>query len=193
MEEIRTKKANIRATYLEKRRNLNEEQKNELDSLVCKRILDSSTFKSGDIILSYMPKKEEINIVPVLKEAMKQGKRIAFPLCNPENHTMSFHFVDDLKQLKPGHYGLYEPSKDLEEYDINSTEKTICIIPGIVYDKKGYRIGYGGGYYDRYLQSFKGMKLGITYYDCIVNLVPRSRFDFSVDVLITERGVYAKR
>lgn len=72
-------------------------------------------------------------------------------------------------------------------------KNVICIIPGIVYDKKGYRIGYGGGYYDRYLSSFKGTKVGVAYTDFIANSVPHGRFDLAVDVLITERGIYAKK
>ena len=68
-----------------------------------------------------------------------------------------------------------------------------AFIPGIVYDKKGYRIGYGGGYYDRYLSSFKGTKVGVAYTDFIANSVPHGRFDLAVDVLITERGIYAKK
>lgn len=193
MEDIRTKKASLRASYLSKRRNMDKDRKKELDDSVCQKILESNTFKNGEIVLSYMPKTEEIDIRPVLEEALRQGKRVAFPLCDPTRREMSFHFVDSLDMLKPGHFGLLEPDENYEKYDCSSKQNAICIIPGIVFDKKGYRIGYGGGYYDRYLSKFKGMKLGIVYYDSIINMVPRSKFDFSVDVLISERGIYAKR
>ena len=63
----------------------------------------------------------------------------------------------------------------------------------IEFDKDNYRLGYGGGYYDRYLSSFKGTTIGLAYYDFILKSVPKGRFDFAVDVLLSERGIYAKK
>ena len=67
--------------------------------------------------------------------------------------------------------------------------KSICIIPGIVFDSEGYRVGYGKGYYDRFLAAYDGTKFGLVYSECILPSVPRGRFDRHVDILISEKGV----
>ena len=66
--------------------------------------------------------------------------------------------------------------------------KSICIIPGIVFDKEGFRVGYGKGYYDRFLAEYDGTKFGLAYNECILDTVPRGRFDRHVDILISEKG-----
>jgi 5-formyltetrahydrofolate cyclo-ligase len=87
-----------------------------------------------------------------------------------------------------------EPDASLPAFTPETAESAnvVCIVPAVVFDKKGYRIGYGGGYYDRYLAGFRGTKIGFAYRDFIVNSVPHGRFDLTVDVMITERGLYAK-
>ena len=86
---------------------------------------------------------------------------------------------------------------DLENYDLKKYEEqpepVHILVPGIAFSAGGYRLGYGKGYYDRYLSSFKGTKVGVAYTDFIANSVPHGRFDLAVDVLITERGIYAKK
>ena len=67
--------------------------------------------------------------------------------------------------------------------------KSICIIPGVVFDEWGYRVGYGKGYYDRFLSAYDGTKFGLSYSECILKEVPRGRFDRHVDILISEKGV----
>ena len=68
-------------------------------------------------------------------------------------------------------------------------KRQVCFVPGLVYDKAGYRLGYGKGFYDRYLSSFTGCTIGVVYSDYILPEVPRGRFDMSVDILLTEKGV----
>jgi 5-formyltetrahydrofolate cyclo-ligase len=87
-----------------------------------------------------------------------------------------------------------EPDAALPAFTPETAESqnVVCIVPAVVFDKKGFRIGYGGGYYDRYLAGFRGTKIGFAYRDFIVNSVPHGRFDLTVDVMITERGLYAK-
>ncbi len=181
--------------YIEKRRSMPSEDKKRIDNEICEKMISSVTYRYADVILAYMPKEDEIDITPVLQKALDDKKKLAFPVCEPETRKMTFHFVDSLSDLQESTYGIKEPSPDKEMYTYDKYVKSsvVCVVPAIVYDKKGYRIGYGGGYYDRYLSSFKGTTLGIAYYDFILKLVPRGRFDFAVDVLLSERGIYAKK
>ena len=194
MYEIRKHKTEIREYYLAKRRGLEDAERAEKNEKICKNMLGSATFRYADIILMYYPKPDEIDIRPVAEAARAAGKKIAFPRCNPADHTMVFHYVSSLDELLPGSYNLMEPAESLPAFTPELAEKcnVACIVPAVVFDKKGFRIGYGGGYYDRYLAGFRGTKVGFAYRDFIVNSVPHGRFDLTVDVMITERGLYAK-
>lgn len=195
MIEIRKQKTKIRESYIEKRRSLSIEEKKDLDNQVCERVIASSTYKNANVILAYMPKEDELDITSVLEKALLDGKKLALPNCDPETKNMDFYFVNSLSELSEGHYSILEPNTDNEMYDYENykDKNIICIVPAIVYDRKGFRIGYGGGYYDRYLSTFKGLKVGVAYFNHIISEVPKGKFDFAVDVLISERGVYAKR
>lgn len=194
MYEIRKHKTEIREYYLAKRRGLEESVRAERNEKICKNMLASATFRYADVLLMYYPKPDEIDIRPIAEAALAAGKKIAFPRCNPADHTMVFHYVSSFEELEPGSYNIMEPSQDAPAFDPEDAEtcNVACIVPAVVFDKKGFRIGYGGGYYDRYLAGFRGTKVGFAYRDFIVNSVPHGRFDLTVDVMITERGLYAK-
>jgi 5-formyltetrahydrofolate cyclo-ligase len=103
---------------------------------------------------------------------------------------MEYHTVGSLDELTPDAYGILEPPADAPVYDpINEKRSAVCFVPGLVYDRAGYRLGYGKGFYDRYLSHFSGCTLGVVYSDYILPTVPRGRFDVSVDILLTEKGV----
>ncbi|MGN1095405.1 MAG: 5-formyltetrahydrofolate cyclo-ligase [Eubacteriales bacterium] len=194
MYEIRKHKTEIREYYLEKRHALSPEFRAENNEKICRNMISSATFRYADTILMYYPKDDEIDIRPIAEAAFSAGKKVAFPRCNPEDHSMVFHFVSSLAELEAGSYNIMEPSANAPAFNIADAETSnvICIVPAVVFDKKGFRIGYGGGYYDRYLSGFRGTKVGMAYRDFIVNSVPHGRFDLTVDVMMSERGLYAK-
>lgn len=195
MYEIRQHKTEIREYYLAQRRDMDTKRKAELDEKICGVVLASATYRYADTILMYYAKNDEVNINPVAWAAVAAGKKVAFPRTNPEDRSMVFHFVKSENDLEQAQMGLLEPKADLPSFAVTGElqQSVICIIPAVVYDKKGFRIGYGGGYYDRYLSSFKGTKVGVEYYDFIVPDVPHGRFDLAVDVLMSEKGIYPKK
>ena len=101
---------------------------------------------------------------------------------------MYFHNVSQLSDMKPGKFGLTEPVPSASLYV--PMVRDICIVPALSYDREGYRLGYGGGYYDRFLSSFPGIKIGICYSENIEKRLPRGRYDVCVDMLLTEKGIY---
>lgn len=195
MYEIRKHKTEIREYYLDLRRKISAEDKKALDDKLVNIVLASATYRYADTILMYYAKNDEVNINEVAWAAVKAGKKVAFPRTNPEDRSMVFHYVTSPDDFEMGTYGLSEPKADLPSFEVTGElqNNVICIIPAVVYDKKGYRIGYGGGYYDRYLSSFKGTKVGVEYHEYIVGTVPHGRFDLAVDVLISEKGIYPKK
>ena len=141
----------------------------------------------------YFPCKDEVDIKSVIIQALNDGKKVALPKCRKEDRSMQFYFINSLNDLsQKGAFGIPEPSETLPVYNpASDTRPAVCIIPAIVYDKEGFRIGYGKGFYDRYLPSFSGTKIGLAYNDFIIDKVPRGKYDLSADVLITEKGITA--
>lgn len=193
MYEIRKHKIELRQQYLARRGALSPALRAGWDEKICRNIFSSAAYRFADVILMYYPVKEEVNVLPVMQAALAAGKRVAFPRCRAEDHSMIFHFVTSEADFEEGTYGLKEPCSSLPTFDPETADgmNVLCIVPAVVYDRHGYRIGYGGGYYDRFFGKFRPASIGVAYGECIVKTVPHGRFDISVDVVISERGIYA--
>ena len=187
---LKEAKDGLRAEYKIKRAALDAEIKRQRDAKICERALSLVSFRCADYVLMYSAQENEICVDSLAKEALRQGKKVAFPVCDAENHTMSYHFVSSLSELSVGTYGIREPDKGAPSYSVESCRgSAICFVPGLVFDTHGYRVGYGKGYYDRFLSGFCGSRIGIVYSDFILPEVPRGRYDERVDMLIGEKGV----
>ena len=186
MPEIKEEKKALRAAYKEKRKQLSKKQKAVLDRKLCLAITSHECFKKADILLSFCPSFLEPDISPVAKEALRQNKKVAFPLCDLKTHTMRFIYVSSLDELVVGSYSIPEPPSNNEEYAGESN--ALCLVPALAFDREGYRLGYGGGYYDRFLCSFCGVSAGVTYSDLICDRLPHGEFDIKTDIIISERG-----
>lgn len=184
---IKAEKDRLRVLFKEKRKNLSPQEKKSLDGAIAARVLQSAAFRYASTLLAYAPKREEVDILPLCEDALKKGKRLAFPRCYGEGE-MSFHFITSLSELSPGKYGILEPPSDAPVF--SSAPATLCLVPGLSFDRFGYRLGYGRGYYDRFLSSFEGSALGVVYADFISDALPCGAFDFSVSALVSENGIH---
>ena len=186
MSDIKEEKRALRAKYKEKRRLISSDNKQNLDKTLCNAIIGLECFKRADTLLAFYPSFLEPDIRPVINEALLQNKKVAFPLCNVESHTMRFICVSSLDELRIGNYSIPEPPVDNEEYC--AAANALCLVPALAFDKHGYRLGYGGGYYDRFLSDFNGTSVGMTYSEFINDSLPRGKFDIKTDIIISERG-----
>ncbi len=184
---IKAEKDRLRAYFKEKRKALGEKEKKALDGAITARVLQSAAFRYASILLAYAPKGEEVDVLPICEAALKKGKRLAFPRCFGEG-DMSFHFVSSLSELSFGKYGILEPPSGAPVF--SAFPATLCLVPGLSFDRFGYRLGYGKGYYDRFLTHFEGTALGIVYTDFIYESLPNGSFDFSVSALVSESGIF---
>ncbi len=193
MNPIKKAKDELRVEYSRLRREIAPDEKLRRDKAVCACALAMASFRYADVVLLYAALADEINVNEIALTALSQGKKVAFPRCHKEDHTITYHFVSSLDELTADNYGILEPSPDEPVYDHESEAgSALCFVPGLVYDKAGYRLGYGKGFYDRYLSTFTGCKIGVVYSDFILPTVPRGRYDTSVDILLTEKGVKLK-
>ena len=191
---IKKQKDDIREEYRERRQAMTSEEKSRRDAALCAAAENLVSFRYAEYVLLYAATAEEIDVSRIAEAAMARGKKVLFPRCDRKTHTMSYHIVNSLDELIPDESGNLEPPEDAPVYDAqNETAGAVCFVPGLVYDRAGYRLGYGKGFYDRYLSGFSGCTIGVVYSDYILAEVPRGRFDVSVDILLTEKGVRVTR
>lgn len=191
MLEIRKQKIDLRAEYRERRNAIPASLRAENDAKICDTITSLASFRYSDTLLIYSPIDGEINVDPIAQEALRRGKTVAYPISH-KGGIMTFHSVTSLDELIPGGRGIKEPPVS-NPVCSGSTENTLCIVPAFLFDSDGYRLGYGGGYYDRYLANFRGNKLGVVYSEFILPRVPRGRYDIAVDILVSEKGARVTR
>ena len=190
MTAIKRQKDAIRRDCSEKRNSIPEQEHKSMDEKICKSATSLVSFRYADVILLYAPIKSEIDVMPIFELALSRGKRVAFPRCNIEERTMKFHFVSSSDDLESGAYGIREPKENLPVYDPEtSTGGAICFVPALAFDVYGYRLGYGKGYYDKFMDVFKGSTIGVAYTSQILPSLPKGRFDKHCDALITEKGI----
>ena len=187
---IKKQKDDIREEYKQRRVEMPIEERHRRDEAICHVAEGLVSFRYAEYVLLYAATEGEIDVNAIAELALEKGKKVCFPRCDKKTHTMTYHMVNSLDELAVDSYGILEPAEDAPIYEPEKdTGAAVCFVPGLVYDKAGYRLGYGKGFYDRYLSAFSGCTIGVVYSDYILPVVPRGRFDVSVDILLTEKGV----
>ncbi len=189
---IRQKKSEIRSKYKKLRGNLLPDKKAQFDDAITDRLISLPEFKSAQLVLAFVSKDIEVDTRRIIGESLKNGKRVAVPRCNTEKTTIDYYFITSYDDLENGYYGLLEPNPEKCE-KLNSFDGALCVVPGLVFDREGYRIGFGKGYYDRFILDFRGVTVGVCYSRCIVDKLPRGFYDRPIDVVVTERYIIDTR
>ena len=187
MYEIKKEKDALREEYGKRRRAIAPEKKKAMDEKINLAATALVSFRHAETVLLYAPLADEIDVRIIAETAWARGKEVAFPLCDPETRNMTYHVVRSFDELKEGTYGIMEPCAAAPLFD--ASRPAVCFVPALLFDRAGYRVGYGKGYYDRFLHRFGGSKIGLVYGDFILDRVPRGKFDLAVDLLICENGV----
>lgn len=177
-------KKELRSRFKEMRSGLTLEYRRKMDYEIQSRILCSKEYSQADMILTYASVEPEPDTLGVIHAAFVNGKKVAVPKCCDKN-TMEFYFISSLDDLKEGKYGLKEPDTDKCK-KATPTEKSLCVVPALSFDAKGFRLGRGGGYYDRFLKDFKGKSVGLCYNSFLRLTLPTDPFDIPVDIIVTE-------
>lgn len=183
---LRTAKAECREKYRAARAALTEETKQTMDRKLAASVVSTMVYKGCRQILMYASKEDEICTTEIAVKALADGKTLFYPRCG-ENHSMTFYRVRSLEDLKPGTFGVLEPDAG-EPYQAMNGD--ICLVPAMTFDRFGFRLGYGRGFYDRFLSSFTGVTVGLCYSSFLEPNLPKGKYDVKVDVLLTEKGVF---
>ena len=229
-------KKQLRTKILQIRDALTEEQRQIDSAKITEKVLASEEYKNAETILTYASFRSEVNTFPLIEYALKDGKKVYVPRIEEEIRddgtkvkSMEFYRIVSKDELKRGYWGVPEPEAEVERLFSIGTNKTkdnilqeengislvksslLILLPGAVFDKNGNRIGYGGGFYDRYFAGLRLQKITTTVetdmmadteisvckmalaFDCQVveqGMIPVEEHDVQVDVIVTEQGIY---
>ena len=185
--DLRLYKKEIRQQMRKIRREMPKEVAERKDQAIYERLISMEQYRAAKTVVAYVSKELEVDTLRLLKKAWGDGKQVAVPRCVENTRLMNMHLITGMEDLQEGAYGILEPREDLPI--LQKTKNAICIVPAFCNDFRGYRVGYGGGYYDRYLSGFEGVKIGINYSDCVRPRLIGGRYDVPIDVLVTDRYI----
>lgn len=189
MNSVTTKKQSMREECLAARKALTAHERSELDGCITQKLLTTPEYEKASTVLTYVSVSSEVSTRQFITHALSDGKTVAVPRCLPQ-HRLEFVAVTSLEQLVPASFNLLEPPKELPALTEDTIEASICIVPALLVDIKGYRLGYGAGFYDRFLSTYPGKKICLAYHSNLSKvLLPHTEFDVPVDMVITESNI----
>jgi 5-formyltetrahydrofolate cyclo-ligase len=177
-------KKSLRKSCREKRASLGQDYQHKASLMICRNIEAWSVFQDAVIILSYLPMPDEVDLLPLMES--NPQKNWLVPRILPQSR-MQFHPYDPGRLLRH-RFGMLEPDPALPV--IPSDKIELVLTPGLAYDRCGWRLGYGGGFYDRFLSGQQSLvSLGVTYQDLLLPDLPHHEYDVPVQYIVTENGV----
>lgn len=180
-------KQELRQQCRQIRKALGKAARLQASQAICVRIEDWPEFLHAKAVLTYMPIKSEVDLRPLLERHPE--KRWLIPRIIPEaDHSMYFHPYDP-QRLVHHPFGMDEPAADLPV--IAPEEIELALVPGLAFDQHGWRLGYGGGYFDRFLKDFPGLSLGVVFQALLLENLPHAEHDVAMDWIVTENELFS--
>lgn len=156
------RKALLRAQLKEQRKQLGAQARAAADHLICERVCAHEAFASADVVLTYLSFGPEIDTRELIRASWDAGKTVAIPRVVAGTRLMKWYRIKSFDDLELSSFGVEEPLADpANEQMLGTGERMVAIVPGFTFDKDGYRLGYGGGFYDTFLSEFDGISVGL--------------------------------
>ena len=171
-------KEKLRNKYLKIRKDITN--RDIKDNIIYEKVINDQDIINSDLILVYVSYNNEVDTLKIINYFIDK-KKIAVPRI--DNNIMNFYYINSINDLKVGYYGILEPINNNIVCEFNNS---VCITPGICFDKYGYRIGYGKGFYDKFFYNHDVFKIGLCYNDCMVNRIVTDEYDIAVNKVITD-------
>ncbi len=193
-------KYKLRKEVLKKRIALTEKEIKEKSLIIKERLFHLKEFKNAELIMFYFNFKNEVATWEMMEEAISLGKKVALPKTSMRGGIKPYLIFNLKEDLVPGLFGIPEPKAGAEK-EVNPHEIDMVIVPGIVFDRYGHRVGFGRGFYDRFLRSIspqageseatsRPFRVGLGFELQIVDTIPADSYDERVDMVITETRIY---
>ncbi|MGJ9456972.1 5-formyltetrahydrofolate cyclo-ligase [Oceanobacillus sp. CF4.6] len=181
-------KTSLRTDSIKGLKNLPEHEKLQIEEKLKQQLLLSSLWKEATTIGVTMAQGFEWSTKPIIEAAWEQNKTICIPKCYPKQKELIFYELKSFEQLEVVYYNLLEPKPDISK-KVKKNSMDLLLVPGLLFDRDGYRIGFGGGYYDRFLKDYANTSVSLCSSDQLVDHVPAENFDIPVNYIITEKEI----
>ena len=173
-------KKELRKKIREQKRAMSVEEIEDRSAKLAELFLNSQAYRDAKTVYGYLPYNQEVRTVPMLEQALRDGKRVAVPKCYGDE--MRFIYMEDLSLVEKGYAGIPEPIAD---GPVASDPTALVLMPGLAFDPQGHRIGYGGGFYDRFLsQEPEHPTLALCYDFQVFDHLDTEQFDIPVDCVL---------
>lgn len=194
-------KEKVRKEAMEARDSMDEESRQQKSHRIVEKILQLDCFRQADVVLSYHSFRSEVDVDALNRGILLQKKSLYLPKTFVKEKKIRFYQITDLEKLKQGYQKIREPMGKEPEFSWETIQKekkkVIMIMPGTAYDARGYRMGYGGGYYDRYLNEYEKewkhsdfCMIFVAFSEQKVLMVPGERCDVKPDIIVTDKENY---
>lgn len=190
-EATRTRKQRLRKRVLAMRAGLDRDQVEAGGQAILAKVLALEAYRRAELVHSYVSSKEnEVDTRALIGTCLAQGKRVAVPVVMPGTKTLSHALIDSLDQLVVGPWGLAQPDPAATTWLPAEARIDLVVVPGLAFDRRGQRIGWGGGYYDRFLAQVPAVKIGLCYDALVLDCIPGEPHDVPVDLVVAETAIY---
>ncbi|SDQ50049.1 5-formyltetrahydrofolate cyclo-ligase [Virgibacillus salinus] len=180
-------KSELRKNAISMLKSFSEEERKNIEEILTQNVVNSDFWKQSAVVGVTISNSFEWNTKPIIETAWNEGKSICVPKCRPKDRKLEFYKINTYEQLEVVYYNLLEPIPEKTE-KIDKRMIELLIVPGLLFDGNGFRIGFGGGYYDRFLSDFPNKRISIASNEQIVEGLPAEPLDIPVDRIITESG-----
>ncbi len=187
IDSVKSEKAFLRKKYSALRSSTDDDEKKRIDALIAEALFSLEEYKNAKTVFLYASKGGEADTFGIMERALADKKSVALPRCR-DNCEMDFYYIGSANDLELGSFGVYEPKPTAKFADPDDGD--LCVVPGLLFSKGGARLGYGKGFYDRFLPRFKGTSAGLCAFAFLTDSLPSEATDRAVDMVITENGVY---
>ncbi len=181
-------KKTLRDSILSQRDAMSGDDTKRLSGTICRSLIALSAYKEAKTVMCFLSFRSEVDTNLIVKNILKSGKKLVVPISDIKTKTLRLSYVKSMDDLVKSTYGILEPSpsafKEATPADID-----LVLVPGACFNLKGYRIGYGGGYYDKFLPQIKKttLTLGLCYDFQIVSSINPEKHDIPVDIVLSEK------
>ncbi|MCH1520856.1 MAG: 5-formyltetrahydrofolate cyclo-ligase [SAR324 cluster bacterium] len=182
-------KTEIRKTLLKQRRGLSASKKKQYELQMLNSLWTWDVFKEASIIHIFLSKADEPETSQIIELAWKSGKQIGVPCVLPDTLELFHSQLNSFEDLRPSALGVLEPSPE-KRISLTPESFDLVIVPGVAFDRQGGRLGYGKGYYDRFLDQSLAFRLALAFDFQLLETVPTEAHDVPMDGILTENGIY---
>ncbi|MFB4166475.1 5-formyltetrahydrofolate cyclo-ligase [Virgibacillus sp. JSM 102003] len=180
-------KIELRKNAITMLKSVSEQERKNIEGKLTQNIVESNIWEQSDVVGITISNGFEWNTKPIIEAAWDEGKSICVPKCRPKERKLDFYRINTYEQLEVVYYNLLEPIPEVTQR-VDKDMIDLLIVPGLLFDRSGFRIGFGGGYYDRFLSDFPNNRISLASNAQIVEGLPTEPYDIPVDKIITESG-----